>query len=83
MSQIQKIVDDAKKKQPTNKTKKITIKLAAYTRVEYTEEVEVPVSYTKEDYQAIADQANDEIDGGEYSDDEQYWDQCDPTFEDS
>lgn len=54
-------------------TKKVRIKLAALTRVEYEEVLEVPADMTDEELDELVDQRYEEVDGGLYWDDEQYW----------
>lgn len=54
---------------------KITIHLAALTRVEYSETIEVPDDMTKEALDDLVSQRYDDVDGGEYTDDNEYWEQ--------
>lgn len=54
-------------------TKLVRIKLAALTRVEYTEVVEVPADMTDEELEALVDDRYKSVDGGEYVDDAEYW----------
>jgi hypothetical protein len=65
----------------TKTTKKITIKLAALMRVEYMEIIEVPIDITDEQLEQLVDQRYDEVDGGEYTDDPEYWEQGNCSFE--
>ena len=55
------------------KTKKVRITLAALTRVEYTEVLEVPVDMTDDDLSDLVDKRYDEVDGGMYQSDPEYW----------
>lgn len=58
-------------------TKIVRITLAALTRVEYSEIVEVPVNMTDEELDALVDMRYDQVDGGEYTDDSEYWERSD------
>jgi len=55
------------------KTKKIHIVLSALTRVEYSEVLEVPANMTAEELDELVDQRYDDVDGGEYYDDPDFW----------
>lgn len=54
-------------------TKKVRITLAALTRVEYTEVVEVPADMTDDELNALVDRRYDDVDGGLYQNDPEYW----------
>lgn len=54
-------------------TKKVTIRLAALTRVEYTEVLEVPADMTDDELDELLDQRYDEVDGGKYQDAPHFW----------
>lgn len=54
-------------------TIKIHITLAGLTRVEYGETLEVPADFTPGDLEALVEQRYDEVDGGKYFDDPDYW----------
>lgn len=54
-------------------TKKVRITLAALTRVEYTEVLEVPADMSDEDLEALVDKRYDDVDGGNFVDDPDYW----------
>lgn len=58
------------------KTKKIAIKLAALTRVEYFEVIEVPESMTEEQLNELVDRRYDVVDGGSFVDDPDYWEKA-------
>jgi hypothetical protein len=61
------------------KTKRVRITLAALTRVEYTEEVEVPVAMTEAELDEMVDRRYAEVDGGKYEDDGDYWERAQST----
>jgi hypothetical protein len=54
-------------------TKKVRIKLAALTRMEYEEVLEVPADMTDAELDSLVNQRYDDVDGGEYADDPEYW----------
>ena len=55
-------------------TKKAKIKLVAYTRFEYIEEINVPIEFNEDDLSALACEAEDNAEGsGEYVSDKEYW----------
>lgn len=56
-----------------NLTKKVRINLSAYTRVEYSEVIEVSADATEEDLQELASRRYREVDASEFSDDSEYW----------
>lgn len=58
---------------PDNGTRTIRITLSALTRVEYTEIIQVPADITEEELDALVDQRYDEVDGGAYVDDVDFW----------
>lgn len=61
-------------------TKKVRISLVAYTKVEYSEEIEVPVEFDDNDLNALALAASDMADGsGQYVPDNEYWDKDHPV----
>lgn len=55
------------------KTKLVSVTLAAITRVEYSETIEVPVNFSEDDIQRLVDQRWDDVDGGEFEDDADFW----------
>lgn len=55
---------------------KVTIHLAALVRLEYAETVEVPDNITDDELDALVDQKYDDVDGGEYWDDPEYWERA-------
>lgn len=57
------------------KTKTVEVRLAALTRVEYTERVEVPADITAAELEQIVQERYDAVDGGLYTDDPDYWEQ--------
>lgn len=56
-------------------TRLVEIRLAALTRVEYTEVLEVPADMTPDELQELVDKRYDDVDGGLYTDDTEYWEQ--------
>ncbi len=54
-------------------TKLVQVHLAALTRVEYMEVVEVPADITAEELDDLVRRRYDKVDGGLYSDDPHYW----------
>lgn len=59
------------------KTKKVRIVLAALTRVEYMEVLEVPVNMTSEELDKLVDQRYSAVDGSAFTDDSEYWERSD------
>lgn len=57
-------------------TKLVTIQLAARTRVEYSEVVEVPANATQEQIDALVNLRYDAVDGGQYVSDPEYWERA-------
>lgn len=57
------------------KTKTVEVRLAALTRVEYTERVEVPADITAAELEQLVQERYDAVDGGLYTDDPDYWEQ--------
>lgn len=55
------------------KTKLVRVTLAAMTRVEYSEVIEVPAEITEAQLDALVDQRYDAVDGGLYVSDPEYW----------
>jgi hypothetical protein len=55
--------------------KKILVEMEAYTRVRCFKVLEVPDDFTDEDVELAACRVQDAVDGGEYADDEYYWDE--------
>lgn len=60
----------------SGETKSIDIKLAAFTRLEYSESVKVPVEFGEEQLDEIVDRTYDAVDGGDYWDDPDYWERA-------
>lgn len=54
-------------------TKPMRIKLSACTRVEYNEVIEVPADISQQELQTLLDMRYDQVDGGDYTDDHEYW----------
>lgn len=54
-------------------TKLVEVRLSALTRVEYTEIVEVPADITDYELEALVDGRYDNVDGGAFYDDPEYW----------
>lgn len=54
---------------------KIEVNLVAYTRMDYYKEIEVPDDATEAEIDAAARQVQENTDGGEYSSDNEYWDE--------
>jgi hypothetical protein len=67
---------NSKGKTVSETTKRVRITLAALTRVEYTEIIEVPIDTTGEELDSIVDQRYNDVDGGEYHDDPHFWDRA-------
>lgn len=59
---------------------KIKVNLVAYTRVDYYEEIDVPDTATDEEIDAIVQQVQERTDGGEYTEDNDYWDEQPPEW---
>lgn len=59
------------------KTKKVRIVLGALTRVEYMEVLEVPADMTDDELDELVQKRYDDVDGGEYYDDPDFWEQGD------
>jgi len=59
------------------KTKLVRVNLSALLRKEWTCVAEVPEDYDESDLQELAGKFYDEIDGGEFWDDEHYWEKGD------
>lgn len=55
----------------------ITVHLAALTRVEYSEDIEVPDDITLEELDDVVQETWDKIDGGDFSEDPDYWEKGD------
>uniref|UniRef100_A0A6M3LX76 Uncharacterized protein n=1 Tax=viral metagenome TaxID=1070528 RepID=A0A6M3LX76_9ZZZZ len=55
---------------------KVRIFLAATTRLEYNEVVEVPDNITVRQPNALVDQKYDNVDGGKYHSDPEYWERA-------
>lgn len=53
--------------------KRVVIDLAAMTRVEYSCVVEVPDHFTREDLDEVVQLMYDKVDGGEFTEDTEYW----------
>jgi hypothetical protein len=60
--------------------KKVTIHLAALTRVFCDIELEVKDDITDDELDALVDKVYDETDGGEYQDDHDFWEQGDCSW---
>jgi len=60
--------------------RKITLNLAAYTRIEFSKEIEVPDDTTDEELEMMLHEFQDSTDGGEYVDDPDYWEQGEPYW---
>lgn len=59
--------------EPKPATQKIRIVLGALTRVEYTEVLEVPAGMSRSDLNRLVEERYDRVDGGDFVDDDQYW----------
>lgn len=62
-------------------SKKIVVSLVAYTRVEWSGVVEVPDDATRKEIDDIAQQVELHVDGGDYMDDNEYWEQGETRWE--
>lgn len=58
---------------PAIGTKKVRINLSAFMRVEYSEVIEVPANITNEELKTLAEMRYDDVDGGNYAQDSEYW----------
>ncbi len=58
-------------------TKRIRIVLAAITRVEYSEVLEVPADLTTRDLERLVDERYSEVDGDAFTPDWDYWERGD------
>ncbi|MPQ69442.1 hypothetical protein [Pseudomonas sp. MWU12-2323] len=56
------------------RTKNVRINLSAFKRVEYSEVIQVPINTTDDELQELANRRYTEVDGGEFSEDPDYWD---------
>ncbi len=54
-------------------TKKVSIRVSALTRVEYSETITVPVEFDDSVLEVVVDSTYDELEGDEYCDDPDYW----------
>jgi hypothetical protein len=54
-------------------TKLVRVTLSAFTRLEYSEVIEVPADFSDDDMQVLATRRYDEIDGGDFRPDPDYW----------
>lgn len=68
--QLQGYLDNAPKKPAT---KLVRITLTAFTRMEYAEVMEVPADITQAELDNIINERYDRVDGGDYSEDPDYW----------
>lgn len=57
-------------------TKLVQIRLAALVRLEHTEVVEVPANFNKEELQQLVNRRYQDVDGGEYVSDPDYWERA-------
>lgn len=57
-------------------TKVVEIRLSAFTRVEYTEALEVPANMSADELNELVNQRYRDVDGSEYRDDPDYWEQA-------
>lgn len=62
--------------EPKPSKKLVEIRLSALTRVEYTEVVEVPADITKEELEALVDERYENVDGGRFVGDPEYWERA-------
>jgi len=60
-------------KQATPATKLVEVRLSALTRVEYVEVVEVPADITQEELDDLVNKRYEQVDGGDYVSDPDYW----------
>jgi len=76
---IQKLADDMSEAlnkttaQLSGKVKTVTVTLAALTRVDYSEDVVVPVEFDESLLERLTESAYDNVDGGEYCEGPDYW----------
>lgn len=76
-AKLREILADGAGSAANVETKKVLITLAALTRVEYTEVLEVPADMDDDDLDRLVDQRYDDVDGGLYADDPDYWERGD------
>lgn len=62
-------------------TKKVRIVLAALTRVEFTEVLEVPAGMTPGELEDLVEQRYQDVDGGEFYADNDYWEKASCRWE--
>ena len=75
---VEKVFGDVK-----GPTKKVRVKLAAFTRVEWSSlPIDVPENATEAQLNELANRFYDGIDGGEYVDDPDYWERASCRVED-
>ena len=65
----------------SGKTKRVRIRLVAYSRHEYTEELDLPIELEEDDLERIASDAYELSDGSMFNDDPDYWEKGDRTAE--
>ena len=65
----------------TGETKTVVVRLAAYTRCDYSATVEVPKEMTRNQLMELGYDFKDKVDGGDYTDDADYWDEEQPEIE--
>jgi hypothetical protein len=53
--------------------KNVRVNLSSFTRVEYSEVIQVPVDITEEELKDLANRRYTEVDGSDFSDDPDYW----------
>ncbi len=66
---------------PPTETKRVRICLSARMRAEWTAVVEVPADASQQELDDLAYDFSRDIDGGEYTDDNDYWETNSPDFE--
>jgi len=82
-SKVQVIVDEMvqdlldQDKLLSGKTKQVHVNLASLTRVEFSGTVSVPVEFDEDKLESLVDKSYDEIDGGDYWEDPDYWEKSD------
>lgn len=65
----------------SGETKRVSIRLSALTRREYTEEIAVPVEFDSSVLEHVVADGYEEVDGTEFHEDPDYWEKGDCSFD--
>lgn len=63
--------------------RKITINYSATTRQDFSEEIEISDNMSDDDIDILVEERRDSLDGSEYSEDSDYWEDNTPYWEES